>query len=342
MPDSKRAKKNEPPGPSVPITCQWLGCGLLFPDGETLYEHLCGEHIGRKSTGTLSLECRWGDCTATARKRDHLTSHCRVHTPQKAYNCTVSDSGPSAKPSLISAQTCNKAFKRPQDKKKHERTHTSSHQLLHKPKAAKVEPDEDTKPTVTTSHPYTPYSMPDLPAIVRQQQSLNAHQAAFPLEYNLHYGPPYPMYPVPAPQYYGAAYGSPAYPHTYQPFPGPPPPPPPALYPSPPPQSLYPVLPSVNVSYPTLRTIKAESPAASSASQSPRFSGLSPPSMPSYSASPEQSSDASDRRLVSGNVYAGAKRGFEGAAEGFLANLKGQRYADYDDSESVPLLRGSR
>ncbi|KZO95963.1 hypothetical protein CALVIDRAFT_455728, partial [Calocera viscosa TUFC12733] len=74
---------------------------------ELLYIHLCNDHIGRKSTGNLCLTCKWKDCGVSCAKRDHITSHLRVHTPLKPHNCEI----------------CNKAFKRPQDLKKHEKIH---------------------------------------------------------------------------------------------------------------------------------------------------------------------------------------------------------------------------
>src|SRR5204863_2811398 len=45
-------------------------------------------------------------------KRDHITSHLRVHVPLKPHVC----------------ENCKKAFKRPQDLKKHEKIHTDMHQ----------------------------------------------------------------------------------------------------------------------------------------------------------------------------------------------------------------------
>lgn len=69
--------------------CLWVDCTLSFPDPETLYNHLCNEHIGRKSTNNLCLTCKWKDCGTTCAKRDHITSHLRVHTPLKPHVCEV-------------------------------------------------------------------------------------------------------------------------------------------------------------------------------------------------------------------------------------------------------------
>ncbi|KAI7880106.1 hypothetical protein K492DRAFT_207771 [Lichtheimia hyalospora FSU 10163] len=91
--------------------CKWTGCHDSFETVEILYDHLCNEHVGRKATHNLCLECRWDDCGAQAAKRDHLASHLLVHLPLKPHQCS----------------TCKKAFKRPQDLKKHEKIHTIEH-----------------------------------------------------------------------------------------------------------------------------------------------------------------------------------------------------------------------
>ena len=59
--------------------------------------------MGRKSTNNLNLTCQWNSCRTTTVKRDHITSHIRVHVPLKPHKCDF----------------CGKSFKRPQDLKKH-------------------------------------------------------------------------------------------------------------------------------------------------------------------------------------------------------------------------------
>lgn len=63
--------------PSSVHHCQWQDCSQSFVDPETLYNHLCNEHIGRKSTNNLCLTCKWKDCGTSCAKRDHITSHLR-------------------------------------------------------------------------------------------------------------------------------------------------------------------------------------------------------------------------------------------------------------------------
>ncbi|KAJ1920064.1 hypothetical protein H4219_001593 [Mycoemilia scoparia] len=93
------------------LFCKWKGChSKPFSDPDTLYAHLTQAHIGRKATGNLCLDCHWDGCTTKTTKRDHITSHLRVHIPLKPHKCLL----------------CDKTFKRPQDLKKHERTHPTS------------------------------------------------------------------------------------------------------------------------------------------------------------------------------------------------------------------------
>ncbi|KAI9816461.1 MAG: hypothetical protein M1827_001593 [Pycnora praestabilis] len=99
------------------LSCQWNGCGERCNTAEELYDHVCERHVGRKSTNNLNLTCAWGTCRTTTVKRDHITSHIRVHVPLKPHKCDF----------------CGKAFKRPQDLKKHVKTHADDSVLTRSP-----------------------------------------------------------------------------------------------------------------------------------------------------------------------------------------------------------------
>lgn len=83
----------------------------------TRQDHLCEKHVGRKSTNNLNLTCQWNSCRTTTVKRDHITSHIRVHVPLKPHKCDF----------------CGKSFKRPQDLKKHVKTHADDSVLIRSP-----------------------------------------------------------------------------------------------------------------------------------------------------------------------------------------------------------------
>ncbi|CAG8699550.1 transcription factor PacC [Rhizophagus irregularis DAOM 181602=DAOM 197198] len=99
-------------GNNSEFICLWKNCNRNFEDAETLYSHLSTDHVGRKSTGNLCLDCHWDDCDVRTTKRDHITSHLRVHVTLKPHIC----------------EKCKKAFKRPQDLKKHHKIHSEIHQ----------------------------------------------------------------------------------------------------------------------------------------------------------------------------------------------------------------------
>lgn len=96
------------------LACQWDKCTERCESAEALYDHICERHVGRKSTNNLNLTCGWNMCRTTTVKRDHITSHIRVHVPLKPHKCNF----------------CGKSFKRPQDLKKHVKV---SHSLAFQP-----------------------------------------------------------------------------------------------------------------------------------------------------------------------------------------------------------------
>ncbi|KAK3990625.1 pH-response transcription factor pacc-1 [Cladorrhinum sp. PSN332] len=99
------------------LTCRWSECNERFTSAEVLYDHICEKHVGRKSTNNLNLTCQWNQCRTTTVKRDHITSHIRVHVPLKPHKCDF----------------CGKSFKRPQDLKKHVKTHADDSVLVRAP-----------------------------------------------------------------------------------------------------------------------------------------------------------------------------------------------------------------
>ncbi|SCU93436.1 LADA_0G03092g1_1 [Lachancea dasiensis] len=103
------------------LVCEWDQCCQRFAEPELLYHHLCNDHVGRKSQKNLQLKCHWGQCTAETVKRDHITSHLRVHVPLKPFACS----------------TCAKKFKRPQDLKKHLKVHFDNDTIVRRKRGPK-------------------------------------------------------------------------------------------------------------------------------------------------------------------------------------------------------------
>jgi hypothetical protein len=59
------------------IECKWKDCNHVASSPDELYDHLCNQHVGRKSTNNLCLTCGWEGCGVKCVKRDHITSHLR-------------------------------------------------------------------------------------------------------------------------------------------------------------------------------------------------------------------------------------------------------------------------
>ncbi|CCK72364.1 alkaline-responsive transcriptional regulator RIM101 KNAG_0J02850 [Huiozyma naganishii CBS 8797] len=104
------------------FACRWDSCSEKFMQPELLYSHVCQDHVGRKSKKNLQLNCHWDHCDVKTVKRDHITSHVRVHIPLKPFQCS----------------NCAKKFKRPQDLKKHLKTHLEGNELLKRKRGPKT------------------------------------------------------------------------------------------------------------------------------------------------------------------------------------------------------------
>lgn len=143
------------------LICRWNACNQKFGSPELLYEHICERHVGRKSTNNLNLTCQWNSCRTTTVKRDHITSHIRVHVPLKPHKC----------------EFCGKSFKRPQDLKKHVKTHADDSVL--------VRPSQDSQGGLNyrPQPPKGPSSYYDHNGQMRTNTAAFTHQAGPPSGY---------------------------------------------------------------------------------------------------------------------------------------------------------------
>lgn len=91
------------------VRCEWTGCKFIG-SGSKIYDHLVEAHVTRctdKKDRSKKLFCRYGDCNVCVTKRDHLTSHLRIHVDFRPHACGI----------------CKRRFKRKQDVRKHSRIH---------------------------------------------------------------------------------------------------------------------------------------------------------------------------------------------------------------------------
>lgn len=156
--------------PAQDLPCQWTGCTEFFSKPEDLYDHLCEKHIGRKSTNNLCLTCAWANCNTKTVKRDHITSHIRVHVPLKPHACGM----------------CGKSFKRPQDLKKHIKTHADDSVLLPTPAQSpayfpltKHSRSGSTASSADFTAAPSPYSIASVPVSSNSSQGLYSPDSQF-------------------------------------------------------------------------------------------------------------------------------------------------------------------
>lgn len=171
------------------LTCRWSECSERFTSPELLYDHICEKHVGRKSTNNLNLTCQWNQCRTTTVKRDHITSHIRVHVPLKPHKCDF----------------CGKSFKRPQDLKKHVKTHADDSVLVGR--APQDQQPGGMHPGYRTQPTKAPSSFYDHNGHMRGTNAGpfgHPHQNGQPSYYSQHAPPQQPYH---APMYYSQPMG---------------------------------------------------------------------------------------------------------------------------------------
>ncbi|GAB1320603.1 pH-response transcription factor pacc-1 [Madurella fahalii] len=179
-------------GQDESLVCRWSECNERFTTAEALYEHICEKHVGRKSTNNLNLTCQWNQCRTTTVKRDHITSHIRVHVPLKPHKCDF----------------CGKSFKRPQDLKKHIKTHADDSVLV--PSRSPQDQPGGMNPAYRPHQAKAPSSFYDHNGHMRGTNSAHfghPHQNGQASYYGQHAPPPQPSYH--APMYYSQPMGGP-------------------------------------------------------------------------------------------------------------------------------------
>ena len=90
--------------------CGWEGCAEMFPDHESLTEHITNVHVG---SGKATYECRWIGCERFAEgkkfgQKQKVLRHIQTHTGDRPHKCEI----------------CGRRFSEANTLAQHMRTHT--------------------------------------------------------------------------------------------------------------------------------------------------------------------------------------------------------------------------